>query len=171
MQAPCCDGVVRSCFANHKPIDISSIIASPAKQIRDLQAMDAVFFNLQFANDVCRSSIERRAIVGVTIAGRLHWRSDVGELGDVRNLLLCALTGNVLNQYRRVRWPSKSLRGDFDPPDIALGGSEFKRIDISGRKETPGQVTRQSNLLDLSRPVVWFCLRQRGCFGQSGRWP
>ena len=98
MQAPCGDSIVRSRFADHKAVNIASIVASPAEQIRDLQAMHAVFFDLQFANDIGRATVERRPIVRVTIAGRLHWRSDVGELSHVRDFLFGAFTGDMLHE-------------------------------------------------------------------------
>ena len=98
MQTPGGDGIIGSRFADDQSIDVASVIASSAKQIRNLKSMHSVFPDLQLTNDIGRTAIKRRAVVRIAIAGWLHGWSNIGELRDIREFLVGTVPDNMLHK-------------------------------------------------------------------------
>ena len=66
---------------------MARIAARAAKQIRQLQAMEAILLDRQFAENVRGTGVVGRPVVGVAVAGDLHRTGNVAEFQDIGQLV------------------------------------------------------------------------------------
>ena len=147
MQCPADESKVRLSLSNNQPVDISSVFARATEQVSQLQAVNSVFFDLDFPDDVRRARVVRRAIVRVPVARYFHRAGDIAQFNDVCQFLGIAVGGDVLNDDRRIGRQTESFGRDLNPPDVALFCREFERVDVGSGEEASRDIAGECDFL------------------------
>ena len=137
------EGEVRRGLTHDETIDVVRVGARAAEEIAHLQAIGAVFLDLELAHHIRRTSVVGRAVIRVAVARRLHRRCDVVQLGHVGELAVL----HLLHEHKGIGVESETLAGDLHPPRLAFFGRELKGIDIRSGVESTRNVARQRDLL------------------------
>ena len=167
VQRPGGEREIRRRFPQDEPVNEARIGAGAAKQIADLETIDAIFLDLEFAQRVRRSRIVRRAVIGVAIGGWLDRARDAAEFRHVRELLLRAFLAHTLHEHKRIRGHAEPLRSHFDPPDVALVGCEFIGVHVGRGIKPARDLTWQRDLLRFRAPLAGSVSANFGSAGAS----
>src|SRR5690606_11809099 len=89
-------------LTHQKPVGIARLIAGPAEEVAHLEAVDTVFLDFDFPEDVGRTGVVRRTIVGIAVRGNFHWAGDIVEFGDVAEDFVFSLFGHLLDENKRI---------------------------------------------------------------------
>ena len=165
------DGKVGLRLAHEEAVGILRIVAGAAKEVAQGEAVEAVLLDLDLAEDIGRTDVVGRPIVGVAVRRDLHGTDDVIKFGHIREGFDLAVFRDMLHEDEGIGGTSDPLRGDLDPPDFTLFRLELAAVDIGGGEEAAGDIEREGDLRRLLRLVIRLDLVGRGVRGECLGWP